>query len=266
MKVAMLIGGLGRGGTEAQLIRLAKGLHARGIAVEVWCYAGTSPLDAELEKEGIRVRTGKGGSQRQKVRLIRQWRAEFRPDVMHGFMKRASSLAVLAGFASRKEVRSWKIEDRGEGSPALRGGVGSLEIEDREREKNESERRTSNPDHRRGVGKRRTLKERSAPCPKHPAPTTNFQLPASRAKRAAIIGSDLSTATYAPWRLSLWPSLVLFGFADVVVTQTELNQSSLEKLAPWLRGKVKVIRNGLDLSRFCPAAREEGPASSGGAG
>jgi len=180
MKVAMLIGGLGRGGTESQLIRLAKGLHYRGVTVEVWCYAGASPLDADLEAAGIRVRTGTGtGGQRQKIQQVRGWMQEFKPDVMHGFMKRASSLAILARL----------------GSPGYR--------------------------------------------------------------EVNVVGSDLSTATYAPRRPSLWGSLLLFGFADVVVTQTELNRRSLIRLAPWLRTKVRVIRNGLDLSGFVPS-KEKG--------
>jgi len=235
MKVALLIGGLGRGGTEAQLMRLAKGLHARGLVVEVWCYAGASNLDAELEALGIRVRTGEGGSQVAKIRLIRGWMREFQPDVMHGFMKRASSLAVLAGFASRTGARSREL---GDGS-ATRREAGSLELGDR--------------------GHCSVSSGESIPTSQLQSPNSSREA----RRRPAVIGSDLSTATYAPWRPSLWPSLVLFGFAKVVVTQTELNRKSLERLAPWLRGKVKVIRNGLDLTRFCPASRGNGPVSPG---
>lgn len=69
-----------------------------------------------------------------------------------------------------------------------------------------------------------------------------------------VLASDMSTATYNRRNLALWPSLLLFGGADGVVTQTELNRRSLQTLAPWLRGKVRVVRNGLDFNRFLPTA------------
>jgi len=72
-------------------------------------------------------------------------------------------------------------------------------------------------------------------------------------RRPIIIGSDLSTATYGRRDLTLWVSLFLFAFTQRVVTQTKLNQHSLHRLAPWLRGKTNVIRNGLDLRDFVPA-------------
>jgi len=72
-----------------------------------------------------------------------------------------------------------------------------------------------------------------------------------------ILGSDLSTATYARRRLILWPSLVAFRLADGVVTQTDLNRRSLVELAPWLRGRVHVIRNGVDTNAFAPSEASE---------
>jgi glycosyltransferase involved in cell wall biosynthesis len=102
------------------------------------------------------------------------------------------------------------------------------------------ERRTSNVE-------RRMENERPAPCSLLPAP-----------RRPAVIGSDLSTATYSPRQPALWFALFLFAFADKVVTQTELNRRSLGRLAPWIRKKTVVIRNGLDLSRFIPRKRDMG--------
>jgi glycosyltransferase involved in cell wall biosynthesis len=67
-----------------------------------------------------------------------------------------------------------------------------------------------------------------------------------------VIATDMSTATYGRHKPVLWASLVAFGLADRVVTQTELNRKNLERLAPWLRGKTEVIRNGLDTERFSP--------------
>jgi glycosyltransferase involved in cell wall biosynthesis len=171
MRIALMISALGRGGAEGQLIRLAHGLQKRGHSVEVWCYGGSSKLDDELRGNGIVVRNSLKRSVLAKVVSVRTWHRDFHPDVVHGFMKRASTLAVLAGLGQRE---------------------------------------------------------------------------------ARIIGSDLSTATYGRRKPSLWVSLVFFRFADAVATQTELNRRSLEKLAPWLRGRTRVIRNGLDMERFRP--------------
>ena len=179
-RVALLIAALGRGGAERQLMRLASGLNLRGFLVEIWCYGGATALDDELRTQGIVVRNESAGSQWAKVKLIRTWMAAFKPNLIHGFMKRASSLAVLARGFSRRPI---------------------------------------------------------------------------------VIGSDLSTATYGKRDFTLWSSLVLFAFAQCISTQTELNRQSLQRLAPWLRRRVRVVRNGLDLSRFTPLAgtRTPGP-------
>lgn len=171
MRIALVISALGRGGAERQLMRLAFGLESLGEQVEVWCYGGATELDDELREKGIVVRNA-SGLRFGKIGILRRWVREFAPDIVHAFMKRASSLSVLA-----RGIRRWPV----------------------------------------------------------------------------IIGSDLSTATYGKRNMTLWISLFLFGFAQCVATQTELNRLSLQRLAPWLRGKVKVIRNGLDLAKFTPA-------------
>jgi glycosyltransferase involved in cell wall biosynthesis len=75
----------------------------------------------------------------------------------------------------------------------------------------------------------------------------------------AVVATDLSTATYNRRNPVLWASLLTFALADRVVTQTELNRGNLERLAPWLRGKTEVIRNGLDVVRFVPPAKDRLP-------
>jgi glycosyltransferase involved in cell wall biosynthesis len=180
MKIGFVVGQLGRGGAEIQLMRLAEGLALRSHEVEVFAYSGSSPLDGELEAAGVRVRAARRGPRLAKLRATRRWVSTFQPDLVQGIMKRASSLAVLS-----------------------RSG-------------------------------RRTM---------------------------SVVATDMSTATYRPNSLALRTSLLLFGLADRVVTQTELNRASIEALAPWLRGKVVVIRNGVDTERFIPAPaqpREDG--------
>lgn len=164
------------------MMRLAIGLVQRRHEVGVMAYDGPSPLDAELTAAGVQVWAGSPATRWAKVDATREWVRTWKPDVVHGVMKRASSVAVLA-----------------------RGG----------------------------------------PFRRQPP----------------VLVSDMSTATYARHRLVLWPALVLFGFAEGVVTQTDLNRRSLELLAPWLRGRVRVIRNGVDTGSFAPpdARNRDGP-------
>ena len=172
MRIGYLIGALGAGGSERQLCELAVGMAGRGHRVEVACYDGPGVFDSIAEQGGVTVRRMAGGSKLDKLRNIRAWIAQFDPQVLHGFMKRASSLAILANVPRRRRV----------------------------------------------------------------------------------IASDLSTATYSRHKPALWGSLALFAMADRVATQTEANRRSLEMLAPWLRGRVIVVRNGVDTCRFQPAS------------
>ena len=174
MKIVLMISALSRGGAEQQLIRLASGLVESGIQVQVWCYGGPSSEDQVLEESGVVVRVADSRGQLAKLARVRAWLDDFKPDVVHAFMKRASSLALMARLGKSVPV---------------------------------------------------------------------------------VIGSDMSTATYNRSEPALWIALVLFALADAVVTQTALNQRSLHLLAPWLRRKTRVVRNGLDLSRFKPKAR-----------
>jgi len=47
----------------------------------------------------------------------------------------------------------------------------------------------------------------------------------------------------------------LFHLADCVVTQTVTNRNSLCRLAPMLRRNLRIIRNGVDDTRFCPISK-----------
>ncbi len=171
LRIGYLIGRLDTGGSERQLSELAVGMAARGHKVEVVCYDGKGAFDQYVQDRGVVLHTMVGGSKLNKVKIIKRWMAEFEPQIVHGFMKRASSLAVLANLPRRK---------------------------------------------------------------------------------AAVVGSDLSTATYAPYQPALWGALALFHWADCVATQTERNKRSLGRLAPTLRKKIAVVRNGVDDARFCP--------------
>jgi len=177
MRIGYAVGGLGRGGAELQLLRLAGGLVGRGHDVRVIAYNGPSVLDDEFRAAGVQVTAERRATRGGKVGVVRDWLRTTRPEVVHAVMKRASSLAVLARWPRR---------------------------------------------------------------------------------RPPVIASDMSTATYRSRAPVLLGSLVAFAWADRVVTQTELNRANLERLAPWLRGKTVVVRNGLDTERFTPGARAPG--------
>lgn len=174
MRVGLTIGALGTGGSERQLCELAAGLASRGHAVEVGLYDGEGAWDSWLASRSVVIRHGRPGSRVEKVRWMRDWLSAARLQVIHGFMKRASSLAILGNLPSRQ---------------------------------------------------------------------------------VKIVATDLSTATYGRHKPVLWGALFLYALADVVATQTETNRRSLARLAPWLRRRLRVIRNGVDTERFSPAQR-----------
>ena len=171
MRIGLTISMLSRGGAERQLIALAKGLAKNGHSVFVYCYGGESDLDVDLARSIESVQTGARGGWITRVRQFSSWIDEVRPDIVHGFMKRASTLAVLA---------------------------------------------------------RR------------------------RRHRCAVVASDFSTATFRPNSLELRVALLAFRHADAVVTETEENRRNLERLAPALHARLRVVRNGLDIERFLP--------------
>ena len=180
VRIGLLIGALERGGSERQLAELAVGLAARGHQVEVVAYTGPGALDRYVEDRSVPVRRLSGGSKLAKLRAVRRWMQSFDPEIIHGFMKRASSLALLANV-----------------------------------------------------------------------PRT----------QARLVASDFSTASYSWHKPVLWVALALFARADAVATQTEMNRKNLARLAPWLRRKTRVVRNGVNVDRFKPVARSE-PAST----
>lgn len=178
-RVGYLTENLNAGGSERQLSELAAGMVDRGHVVEIFCYnaMGEGHFDQYVEKRGVKLHRIKGRSKLQKLCGIKRWVETFRPHILHGFMKRASSLAIMANLP-------WR--------------------------------------------------------------------------RFGVVASDFSTATYAPYKPSLWGALVLFHLADCVVTETVMNKNSLSRLAPTLRGKLRVIRNGVDDNRFCPILKSAG--------
>ena len=176
LRVGYLTGNLNAGGSERQLSQLATGMAARGHSVETYCYHtdGEGAYDQYVQDHGVILHRMGGGSKLHKIRSIKRWVKNFQPQILHGFMKRASSLAVLVNLP-------WR--------------------------------------------------------------------------RFGVVASDFSTATYAPFKPSLWGALLLFHLADCVATETVTNRKSLCRLAPTLKGKLVVIRNGVDDKHFCATSK-----------
>lgn len=76
-------------------------------------------------------------------------------------------------------------------------------------------------------------------------------------RRPPVVVTDFSSATYSSHRFRARLTLMLYLLADCVVTESERNEESLHRIAPGLRGRVRIIRNGVDLERFAPRERRE---------
>lgn len=179
MNVGFVIGSLGRGGAELQLVQLATGLHERGHSVSVIAYDAPGQLDEAVRAAGVTFVAERADTRMAKVRLVRAWMRASRINVVHAFLSRPSVVALAARMPAR---------------------------------------------------------------------------------RPAVVVTDFSSATYQAHIPSARLVLGLYALADAVVTETETNHDSLKRVAPWLRRKIHVVRNGLDLHRFSPT--EKGPSVS----
>ena len=71
-----------------------------------------------------------------------------------------------------------------------------------------------------------------------------------RRKTPKIIANDWSAATYSKRSIYIRLSFIILDWADWVVTETDSNRKSILGIAPYLRNRLSVIRNGVDLKRF----------------
>ncbi|HVE73831.1 MAG TPA: glycosyltransferase [Mycobacteriales bacterium] len=103
-RVLLVVGQLGRGGTERQVVLLATALRQQGVEVQVASLYGGGPREQELAAAGIPVWIGgvdtKTHPWRALVGVLRFYRLlrQFRPDVMHAFLVHA---CVIAGPLAR---------------------------------------------------------------------------------------------------------------------------------------------------------------------
>lgn len=102
MKVVHVITGLGVGGAETMLAKLAGALPDQGVASTVVSLTSAGPVAARLEASGVRVRAlGLGRAWHGPVALPRltRWLREERPAVVQTWMYHAD---LLGGLAARR--------------------------------------------------------------------------------------------------------------------------------------------------------------------
>ena len=102
MKLGYVIGALNAGGSERQLSQLAAGMHQRNHQVQVFCYDGPGIFDDHVREAGITLHIGRAQTRMAKVQMLRSWMRDYAPDIVHGFLKRSSSAAILANLPTRR--------------------------------------------------------------------------------------------------------------------------------------------------------------------
>jgi glycosyltransferase involved in cell wall biosynthesis len=112
MKILLLCRSLGIGGSERQLIILAKGLHQQGCEVTVAVFYAGEPLERELRESGIPIfdlrKSGRWDALLFFIRLVRLvWK--FKPRVIYGFLCTPNILIVLLKPFFRKISMVWGV-------------------------------------------------------------------------------------------------------------------------------------------------------------
>ncbi|MFN3476458.1 MAG: glycosyltransferase [Candidatus Methylomirabilales bacterium] len=126
IKLAYVIPNLDLGGTERQLVALAKGLDRSRFLPVVFCLTATGPLVADLEETGVKVRCfGLRGLKvwRNPIRVARCLLAfsadlkKEKPEIVHGLLFHAYILAAFVAriarvpivIASRRSLGYFKV-------------------------------------------------------------------------------------------------------------------------------------------------------------
>lgn len=137
MRIVLAIGSLEIGGSERQLVRLARELKARGHDVHVLLLSARGPLVPDLDSAEIPVH--EIGLKRVAFRcphlallvLARALRIPFllrrlRPDVVHAFLYWAYALVIPAAALARVP---WRVTARRNLATESRGSLGRLLVE-----------------------------------------------------------------------------------------------------------------------------------------
>jgi glycosyltransferase involved in cell wall biosynthesis len=103
MKVLCVIDNLSTGGAQRQIINLAVGLHQRGHAVSMFCYAAGSLLAPYLEREGIHVHVQlkKSRFSSDIIQGLRRYIDQGKYQAIVSFLNTPNFYAILASCFSR---------------------------------------------------------------------------------------------------------------------------------------------------------------------
>ncbi len=114
MKLLFLLRSLHFGGAERQLVVLAKGLHERGHRVTVATFYDGGPLEQDLQRAGVLVRSLKKqgrwdviGFTRRLIRLVRHER----PDILHSYLTDPNLVAALLKIRFPRLRIVWGVRD-----------------------------------------------------------------------------------------------------------------------------------------------------------
>ena len=112
MKILFLIRSLNYAGAERQLVTLARGLHQRGHKVAVAVFYGGGPMEEELRKIGVPVRSLEKRGRWDTVgfiwRLIKLVRRD-KPDILHGYLSMPNILAAIVGIIFSRVRIVWGV-------------------------------------------------------------------------------------------------------------------------------------------------------------
>jgi glycosyltransferase involved in cell wall biosynthesis len=102
MRVLFIISDLDLGGAQKQVVELAKQLVRRGHAVAIYTLNETAPRARDLVDTGVDVRIDQKRSKldRHVLGRLRRFIAEWRPDILHGFLFDGDIYARIAAFGS----------------------------------------------------------------------------------------------------------------------------------------------------------------------
>ncbi|MEP0814140.1 MAG: glycosyltransferase [bacterium] len=118
MKIAYLINGLGYGGAEVQLVRLAEAMAAEGVETTVISMTKPGAFSDKLEKAGVKVENL--GVKRGVTSVAVAWRLarllrRIRPDILHAFMFHANLAARVTRAFHRVPVVICSIRTNNDG-------------------------------------------------------------------------------------------------------------------------------------------------------
>jgi len=103
LRVLFVIGRLGQGGSERQMILLARGLREKGHDARIICLHGPGGLDEDARRQGVPVVIA-GKRRRSFFRstfaYLRFVRA-FKPDVLHPYLPESNGRVVMTKFLTR---------------------------------------------------------------------------------------------------------------------------------------------------------------------